>query len=189
MSGSRCCAIFLLAVEAFHEERRMNTIIVGHGKVTCHLVILSVHIVGTIVAGPFVLAIGHLIIIQFCIIFLCARQTVDYRDIEWRISGGIAQGCVIHDAIAIHICLVAVHGIETPGVLLGIPETGAIRTLDQNLALAVAVDVVNGNHIVLTGIDVHVRSHIHGPEAGAICLISLQHVAGSLCRTGGLRRR
>ena len=181
--------LILLSVETLHEERRVDSVIVGYGEVATHLIVaLVVHIERTVVAGIGIHAVGHLLVFQFGAVFLGTRQSINHGYIEWRISGGVVVGSIIHDAVAIHISLVAVHGIESPGFLLLVPEAGSIRTLDQHLAFAVTIYIINGDHIVLTGVDIHVRPHIHRPEASAISRIGLEHVLGGLGCTRKFRR-
>ena len=120
----------------------------------------------------------HLAVIQLAAGYLCTRFAINHRHIEGAIALGL--GAIIHNAITIHICHIAAHRILAPCLVCLIPKTSTVTTLDDDLALAITVDVVGHHHVVLACTDVHVRPHIHRPQQCTIQFVSLNLMA---CRS------
>ena len=149
----------------------MHAVKVADGEVTVHGSIAVAHIVAAVSAGIVVTAVCHLAVVQFAASQFLARGAIDDRHIERTVANSLRA--VVNDAVAIDIRHSASHGIFAPGLVGLVPEAGAVAGSDHHLAASVAVDVIRHHHIVLSGTDVHVRSHIHGPQQGAVQQVSL----------------
>ena len=162
-------------VEALHDQRGVYAVEVADGEVAVHGGIAVAHVVGTVVAGVSVYAVVHLAVVQLAAGYLRARLAVDDGDVEGAVAHRLLA--VVHDAVAIGVGRLAVHGVEAPRLVLLVPEAGAVARLDDDLATSVAVDVVGYDHVVLSAADVHVRPHVDGPQQFAGQPVSLQFVA------------
>ena len=168
--------LVVVAIQAFHDERRMHTIQKGNGKVAIHRSIAVTHVISAIVTRIGVATIVHFAIFQFTASDFCTRQSVDDRYVERTVAHILIA--VIHDAVTIYICHGTTHGIESPRFLLLVPETCAIARLDDDLATPIAVDVIGHHHIVLTSTDIHVRTHVNSPKQFARESVSLNLMTG-----------
>ena len=183
-------------VFTLHDERRVNTVQIGDAIVSFHRAIARTHIVCPVVASIGVTAIrfGQFCVFQFVIGQFSTCCPVDDGDVERRIA--LSLCAVVDDAIAIDVARRLASHIGSPRLIGLIPETCAVGRADNDLALAVAVDVVGQHHVVLSRTDIHVGTHIDSPQKCAIQFVCLNLVAGgrshlrifrvgvNLCRSG-----
>ncbi len=166
------------AVETLHGKRRMYAIEVADGEVAGHEGIFRsvavVHVVGAVVARIGVHTVVNLVVFQFRTSYFRTRLCVNHGNIERRIAFRLL-GVVLY-TVAVGVGNRAAVGVFAPRVVVGIPETGHIRTLYNHLALAVAVYVVGYHHVVLASVDDDVRSHVDGPQTFAVECVGLQLV-------------
>ena len=141
-----------------------------------HGAVAIAHVVGTRGAGVVVGAVGHLVVFQFRAVYLGPRLAIDDADVEGAVA--LCLRAVVHNAVAVHVGVGAVHGIEAPRLVLLVPEAGAVAAAYHHLATAVAVDVPRHHHIVLSATDVHVGTHVHRPQQFAAEAVGLYLVAG-----------
>ncbi len=160
--------VFLVAlcpVEAFHHERRMYTVEVADGEMSAQESILRavvvVHIVGSVVSSVAVGTVFYFIIFQFVAGDFRSRSPVYHGYVERWIA--LALLPIVGYSVTVRVGRFAAIGVFSPCIRLAVPEAGSVRAFYYHLALAVAVDVVSHNHVVLSCADVDVRSHIYCP--------------------------
>ena len=122
-----------------------------------------------------VAAIPQLAVFELAAVNLAPRPAVDDGHIVGRIA--LRLLAIVDDAVAVGVFRRAAVGIESPRPGVSIPKAGAVTTADDDLAAAVAVDVVDGDHVVLAGTNVHIRAHVNRPQARTVEQIGLELVA------------
>ena len=104
----------------------------------------------------------YLVVFQFAGSNLLASESVNDTDVERTVSRCLCT--IVHDAVAINVGHAAAHGVFSPRLVLLVPEAGAVATFNHYLAAPVAVDIPGHHHIVLSGTDIDVGSHIYRPQ-------------------------
>ena len=117
----------------------------------------------------------NLTVVQLVACNLSTCLTIYYRYVEGGELGGFSA--VVYDLVSIGIGAVATIGVFAPCLLRLVPKTCPVGTFDQNLTLAVAVDVVGHYHVVLTAADVYVRTHIYCPHQCSVEIVGLDLVS------------
>ena len=116
--------LVVVAVQAFHHQRRVDAIEVADGEMAVHGGIAVAHVVAAVVARVAVAAVGHLAVVEFAARQLGARSTVDDGYVERAVA--LRLRAVVHDAVAIDIGDSAAFGIQAPCLVGFVPEAGAV---------------------------------------------------------------
>ena len=154
----------------------MDTVEIGDAKMPLHSTVAEVHIRGTVVASIVVAAVSDPRILHFCVCQFLTCLSVDDRHIDRWVT--LRLRTVVRDAVAIGVGINTAAHIPAPSLVLLIPKAGAVATANDNLAASVAVDVVGHYHVVLSGTDIHIGSHIDSPQQRAVEFVGLYLMRG-----------
>ena len=148
-----------------HDHTGMYPVEVAYTHVTHVLVVLVTHQLCT-VRAVIVLVVG-----LFYAGLFGTCHTIDDRDVARCIATGLCL--IVNDTVTIRVTRGVSHD-ETPEVLLlRIPELCAVRRLDDDFSLPVAVHVSHRNHVVLSCTAEFVGTEFHGPEVLPVAQIPL----------------
>ena len=171
-----CCA-----VETFHHQRRMYAVSICYGEMASHEGIFRtavvVHVFCACVTSPCVNSVGDGRIVNFRTCLLCSRHSIDNTNIKRCDARG--TWLVVYYAVTVDVGFGASKGIVAKRLCRGIPETGSFRRFYHYLRLAVTVDVVCHNHVVLACAYPYVRPHVDCPQMCAVAAVCLNLVVGN----------
>ena len=149
------------SVQALHDQCRVYAIDIADGEMPVEHGVTETHVFGTAVAGVGVVSVMYLAVVQLAAVDFRTSLSVNDRDVEGRQFGCLRA--VVDDSVVVGVTAVVSVGVFAPCVVGFVPEACAVGAFDDDLAFAVAVDVVSHHHVVLPAADVDVRPHIHGP--------------------------